>query len=305
MQGESASEISPSIPEVNEENQTLLPVPTETPDDHTDITDNLTSKSESSAPTAIEVPQNAVRADSPAIEHQHAGPLTGMIRPFMGPGGRSFPPSNQALHPHPAHQFRPVFQAPFTPQAMPPHFVLPATPGQAVHPASPAVQGPPVLQVPTSHQIQPGLIEPPPPSYQRAMELASQSGSSIGEHSGSARSNAKRKRSNESLGTRNESGSSGLRARKLPQNQPQVSSSSAISEGPGPVASRPNDSTNARCAAQNLGANNSRPSNRYRDGRVKPEPKQWNGCTRNRIAYVPIPHVSKIHREPLHSETSV
>ena len=287
LQGGSTSEISPSIPEGNEESENLLPVPSESAEDHADITDGVTSKSESSAPTALEVPQAPVRADSPTVEHQPVGPHPGMVRPFMGSVGRPFPLSNQGSHPHPAHQFRPVFQAPFQP----------------LHPVLPAVQGPPVHFATPSQQTQPGLIEPPPPSYQRAMEIASQSGSSIGEHSVSSRSNTKRKRSNESLGTRNES--AGLRARKLTQSQGQVSSSSAISEAPGPAPSRPSDSTNARSAAQNLGATNPRPSNRYRDGRAKPEPKAWNGCPRNRIAYVPVPHVSKIHREPFHNETSV
>jgi hypothetical protein len=266
-----------------------------------DITDALTSKSESSAPTtAIEVPQHPVRPDSPNVELPHVGAHPGMVRPFMGSGGRQFPPGNQALYPHPAHQFRPVFQAPFTHQAMTPRHVPPANLGQPTHQMPPGVHGTPTHQIPPGHQTQPAFIEPPPPSYQKAVEIASQSGSSIGENSVSTRSNSKRKRSSESLGTRNESGSAALRARKLPQIQAQASSSSAISEVPGSSSSRPSDSTNARNAAQNL-----RSANRYRNGRAKPEPKQWNGCTQNRIAYVPIPHVSKIHREPLHNETSV
>lgn len=306
MHGESVSELSPSIPEVSEENQNLLPIPSETHEDHADITDGMTSKSESSAPTTIEVPQSSVRPDSPVVEYPHIGPHTGMVRPFLSNGGRQFPPSNQVVHPHLAHQFRPVYQAPFTHQAMPAHHIPPAlhippaSQHQLAHQVLPASQGPPANQLPPVHHV----IEPPPPSYQKCMEMASQSSSSIGDNSVLSRSNSKRKRnSNESLGSRNESGSVGQRSRK--QLQAQASSSSAISEVPGPVSSRPSDSANARNAAQSLGASNPRPQNRYRDGRARPEPKQWNRATRNKIAYVPIPHVSKIHREPLHNETSV
>jgi hypothetical protein len=188
----------------------------------------------------------------------------------------------------PAHHIPPALHIP------------PASQHQLAHQVLPASQGPPANQLPPVHHV----IEPPPPSYQKCMEMASQSSSSIGDNSVLSRSNSKRKRnSNESLGSRNESGSVGQRSRK--QLQAQASSSSAISEVPGPVSSRPSDSANARNAAQSLGASNPRPQNRYRDGRARPEPKQWNRATRNKIAYVPIPHVSKIHREPLHNETSV
>lgn len=293
--GENAAELSPCIPEVNEEKQNLLPLAAETPADHADITDGgVTSKSESSAPTTIEVSQAPARPDSPIAQ---IDPHAGMMRPFMVNPGRPFPPTNQGLYPGPLHQFRPVFQAPFTHQAVPIHHLQPANQG-----APPNFQIPPRHQVPPPHQTQPTVMEPAPPSYQKATEIASQSSSSFGETSVS-RSNSKRKRSSESLGSRNESGSVGPRTRKLQQLQAQPSSSSAISEVPSTaqVPNRQSDSTNSR----NPGASNSRPANRYRDGRAKPEPKQWNGSVQRRIAYVPLPHVSKIHREPLHNETSV
>ena len=282
----------------------MIPLPAESPEDHADITDGgVTSKSESSAPTTLEVPPATVRAHSPAVEHPHIDPHLAMMRPFMVNAGRPFPPPNQALYPGPLHQFRPVFQAPYNHQAGPSHHLQPANQGV---PAT--LQVPPRHQVPSAHQLQSTLMEPPvpPPSYQKATEIASQSSSSIGENS-TSRSNSKRKRSIESLGSRNESGSAGPRTRKLQQLQPQASNSSAISEVPSTpqVPNRPNDSTNLRNAVQNLGASNSRPANRYKDGRAKPEPKQWNGSIHRKIAYVPLPHVSKIHREPLHNETSV
>lgn len=300
--GESVSEVSPCIPEDDEEKQNLIPLPPETPEDHADITDGgVTSKSESSAPTTIEVPQATVRPDSHTVDYPHIDPHAGMMRPFMGNAGRPFLPPNQALYPGPAHQFRPVFQAPYNHQAGPSHHLQPANQG-----APATLQVPPRHQVPSAHQIQSTFVEPPPPSYQKATEIASQSSSSIGENSIS-RSNSKRKRSIESLGSRNESGSVGPRTRKLQQLQPQASTSSAVSEVPSTtqVSNQPNDSTNSRNAVQKLGASNSRPANRYKDGRAKPEPKQWNGSIQRRIAYVPLPHVSKIHREPLHNETSV
>lgn len=285
-----------SIPEESEENTNLLSVPIETHEDsQADITDGVTSKSESSAPTAIEViePQIPTGADSP-----------------ISNGMRQFPPSNQVVHPSQGlpHQFRPIYQAPFTHQVMSPHHGAPVYQGQPALQIPPRFQVPPNHQIPPAHQTQSGLIEPPPPSYLKAMEMMSQSGSSIGDNLALLRS--KRKRSNESLGSRNESGSAGPRARKLPQLQTQAFPlSSTISELPVPstLPNRLSDSTNASSAAQSVSASTSNPQcvNRSRNGRAKPEPKQWNGSSQNRIAYVPIPHVSKIHQEPLHNETSV
>lgn len=309
-QGDSILEVSPPIPEVSEENEHLLSVPSETHEDHVDITDGLTSKSESSAPTAIEVPQPTVRAESPNVHYSQISPHAGMIGPFTG-NGRQNPSSSQAVYPHMAHQFRPVFQLPFAHQPMPAHHPLPSQTVQFPHNAVPshyasnqaqtAHQIPSTSQGPSGHQVHPPgqapLIDIPPPSYEKAMEMAkamekaksfeaaSHSSSSIGETSIS-RSNSKRKRSSESLGSRNES--VGPRARK--QLQAQASSSSAISEAP--------------CASGVINAGNPA-QNRYRNGRAKPEPKQWNRAAQSRIAYVPVPHVSKIHREPLHNETSV
>ena len=50
---------------------------------------------------------------------------------------------------------------------------------------------------------------------------------------------------------------------------------------------------------------NQAPKNCYKDGREKPEPKQWVGNGARQMRYVPVPHVSKIHREPDRNETSV
>lgn len=126
--------------------------------------------------------------------------------------------------------------------------------------------------------------------------------------------NFKRKHSSDSLNSRNESGSIGPRARKYPQLLPQayLSSSSAISEvqtkDPDPKRQRSSESVNSRGVARNAGpaaGATQRPKNRYKDGREKPEPKAWRGGLGAKIAYVPVPHVSKIHREPSHNETSV
>ena len=191
------------------------------------------------------------------------------LDPTSSYGQRQFPMTNQMVYPHPCHQFRPVHQS--FPPGQPPLLILP-------------------------QQTLPPLMDRPPPSYQRAIEMASQSSSSFGDNSGLSRSNSKRKRPNEAQGYRNEP--VGARAQMLLQAQPQ----NPIVIG----VARPNDSTNAcNSAHQNAGPSNSKPVNRYRDGRVKPEPKEWNGCREKKIAYVPIPHVSKIHREPLHNETSV
>ena len=312
----------------------MLPVPVETNEDNADIADGVTSKSESSAPTAIEVPQTPVRADSPNVQYPHAGPHPSMVPPFNANTGRSLPfPPNPALHPKPIRQFRPVFQTPYQP--LPVQHVPPANYGPPANQVLLPEKGPPP-PLPPANKAQPTILEPPPPSYQKAlsMDVTSHSGSSVNDNT--SRPNQKRQRSNESLGSKNESGSLGPRARKLPQRQAKTSGSSLTSEGqvpnrlnvpnarnagqnPGtsnpkpvsevsPTAQAPNhlsDTASARNAAQNLGNGNQRPVNRYRDGRAKPEPKQWNGSTQRRIAYVPIPHVSKIHREPLHNETSV
>lgn len=150
---------------------------------------------------------------------------------------------------------------------------------------------------------------------QRPVETAaSPSSSSLSEAPGRGGLNFKNRKSNESLSSRNGSGSVGPRARKLQLLQPKypLSGSSTHSEIP-PIepeakAKQSSESVNTRATPpRNAGASNGvqRPRNRYKDGREKPEPKQWTANGGARIAYVSIPHVSKIHREQSHNETSV
>lgn len=126
--------------------------------------------------------------------------------------------------------------------------------------------------------------------------------------------NSKRRKSSESLNSRNESGSVGPRARRLLHLQPTyaLSGSSTHSEiapkVPDPKSKHSSESVNTHGTSRNAVSTSNgtqRPMNRYRDGREKPAPKQWTGNLGPKIAYVPVPHVSKIHREPTHNETSV
>lgn len=149
---------------------------------------------------------------------------------------------------------------------------------------------------------------------QRPVETAaSPSSSSLSEAPGRGGQNFKGRKSSDSLNSRNGSGSVGPRARKLHLLQPKypLSGSSTYSEIP-PVeleqkAKHSSESVNTRGTPRNAGASNGiqRSRNRYKDGREKPEPKQWTGNGGARIAYVSVPHVSKIHREPSRNETSV
>ena len=152
-----------------------------------------------------------------------------------------------------------------------------------------------------------------PKLFPRTDTLATPSSSSLSEAPARPRPNVKRKRSSESVNSRNGSGSVGPRARKFPQLQSTYSKSSSSTFGeiapkvPDIKGQPLNESLNLRTVAPVAGTNGriQFPKNRYKDGREKPEPKQWTGSLGPRIAYVPVPHVSKIHREPNRNETSV